>query len=341
MRGSSAGLWCTFGLLTALLAGLVSGTARAQGDRPFYEGKIIHLIVGTSAGEEYDTWARLIARHLPRHIPGKPTIVVENMPGGGHIIATNHLFNKAAQDGTVLGMVSRNMPEAALMKLPNVRFDPLKFNWIGTPEVTHRVLFVRPDAPTATADEIFTKELLIGAAGAGQSATTVPQIVKELLGAKFRIITGYTSPNNLALALDRGEIDGFVDTLNRSQKARVDAGKMRVLVNLDSSRLTDPQAPSIFEFTSTPEQRAVLSFVAGSLQLGRPMMAPPNVPQDRVDLLRASYDSLMSDADFLDEAARTGLDVSPRTGLAVEALVKEAVDTQPDIIARAGRAAAQ
>ena len=167
--------WVLFilGLLT--LGG--AQAASAQTPEEFYRGKQIRFIVGTAAGQEYDLWARTIARHMRRHIPGNPNIIVENMPGAGHVIAANYLFDVAPRDGSVIGMVSRNIPDAAVLKLPGVRFDPRKFNWLGSPEVSHRVLIVSADSGFTKAEELFERELIIGAVGAGQAVTTAPMLL--------------------------------------------------------------------------------------------------------------------------------------------------------------------
>jgi len=156
-----------YALALAACLSLAPTALAAQSIENFYKGKQLRLIVGSAPGQDYDTWMRVIARHLGGHIPGKPSIVVENMPGAGSLIAANHLFNRAAQDGTVLGSVSRNIPNYAFKKQPNVNFDPLKFNWIGSPEMTHRGCFARTDSGVRSAKELFERELVVGTDGAG------------------------------------------------------------------------------------------------------------------------------------------------------------------------------
>ena len=153
--------------------------AAAQGAEDFYRGKQLKLIVGTSSGQDYDLWARLIGRHITRHIPGQPSLIVENMPGAGHIVATNHLFNVAPRDGTAIGMVSRGMTDAAIMKVRNVRFEPGRFNWLGSPEVNHRVMFVSAAAGIFGVADLFARELIVGAPGGGQGVTAAPILLEE------------------------------------------------------------------------------------------------------------------------------------------------------------------
>jgi tripartite-type tricarboxylate transporter receptor subunit TctC len=167
-----------------MLAGPASAQS-AQGVDEFYRGKQLKLIVGTSSGQDYDLWARLIGRHITRHIPGEPSLVVENMPGAGHIVATNHLFNVAPRDGSVIGMVSRNMTDAAIMKVRNIRFEPGRFNWLGSPEVNHRVMFVSAASGISKVADLFERELIVGAPGGGQGVTAAPILLKNLLGLKL------------------------------------------------------------------------------------------------------------------------------------------------------------
>ena len=198
----------------------LSPPVMAQGGTDFYKGKQIRFVVGTASGQEYDLWARLIGRHLTRHLAGNPTLIVENMPGAGHIIATNYLFNVAPRDGTVIGMVSRNMTDAAVMSLPNVRYEPAKFNWLGSPELSHRVMFVGPASGIEKVPDLFERELIVGAPGGVQGVTAAPILLKNLLGMKLKIVQGYRSPNDVVLAVARGEVGGFVNTVGGPEGAR-------------------------------------------------------------------------------------------------------------------------
>src|SRR4029450_2243513 len=196
---------------TALFAALAVATpGNARPPAEFYRGKQIKLVVGTAAGQDYDLWARLIGRHITRHIPGNPSLIVENMPGAGHIVATNHLYNVAARDGTVIGMVSRNMTDAAVMGLANVRYDPGRFNWLGSPEINHPVMFVSAAAGFDKVQGLFARELMLCAPGALQGVTAAPLLLKNPLGMKLKIVQGYRSPGEVVLAVTRGEVGGFV-----------------------------------------------------------------------------------------------------------------------------------
>ena len=321
-----------------LVALATMGAQGASAQDAFYKGKQIRLIVGTGAGQDYDVWGRLIGRHIVHHIPGEPTFITENMPGAGHIIAANYMFNVAAQDGTVVGMVTRNITDAALLNYPNVRFDPAKFNWIGSPEINHRAFFATPESGIKTAQDLFEKEIVVGTTGPGQGVTTAPILLKNALGMKIKIVGGYKAPQDIVLAMEKGEVGGLVDSLGSANDARaqwIASGKMRVLFTMEEDPLEWVKAPTVFEFITTEEQRQIFNFFAANLELGRPMFTPPNVPADRVNTLRRAYDATMKDPAFLKEATALGFEVYPQTGEKIEALVKETMATPKSVIEKA------
>jgi tripartite-type tricarboxylate transporter receptor subunit TctC len=329
-------------LAASLLVVIAFGaSAHAQAPAELYRGKQIKLVVGTATGQDYDLWARLIGRHITRHIPGNPTLIVENMPGAGHIVATNHLFNVAARDGTVLGMVSRNMTDAAVMGLANVRYDPGRFNWLGSPEINHRVMFVSATSGFENVTDLFARELIVGAPGGVQGVTAAPLLLKNLLGMRLRIVQGYRSPGDVVLAVARGEVGGLVNSVGGPVGARrqwVETGQMRVLFNMEPESVAWLGAPTIFDYLKTDEQRAVLTFFSGNTQLGRPLMAPPGVPADRVEALRQAFDATMREPAFLKEAESMGFEVVPQSGERIAALVATALATPKDIVRLAERA---
>jgi tripartite-type tricarboxylate transporter receptor subunit TctC len=310
--------------------------AHAQPAADFYKGKTIRVIVGTAPGD-YDTWVRLIVRHLPRHIPGQPNFVVENMPGAGSLIAANHLYNRAARDGTVLGSVSRNIPNYAFAKKANANFDPLKFNWIGSPEVNNRGCFARADSGVRGPRDLFERELLVGTDGAGTSLSEMPVLLKNLLGMRFRTVDGYKGSNDVVLAIQRGEVQGICQTLSafaQSAQDMLDKGTVRLLFTTERDRVPGRDVPTIFEFAKDDEQRAILDFQASALETGRPWLTPPDAPPERVALLRRAFDAAMRDRALLDDAKKRGFDVNPRTGEQVEAVLRKAAAFPPELLAK-------
>ena len=240
------------------------------------------------------------------------------MPGAGTLVATNHLYNVAPKDGTAIGMVSRSMPAAAVMKVANVRFDPVQFNWIGSPEVNHLVLYINNATPIKTPADLFTHELIVGATGLAQGITVGPFMLKNLLGMKVKIVTGYESPGDMALAASRREVDAFANTIGggagSARRPWVELGQMRVLFNFEPEPVPGLGVPTVFEFAKTDEQRKVLTFFASNVLLGRPIMAPPGVPKDRVALLRRAFEAVMKDPALLKEAESMSLEFSLQTG---------------------------
>jgi tripartite-type tricarboxylate transporter receptor subunit TctC len=328
-------------LVLAMGALALRAPAAAQTADEFYKGKQIRFIVGTAAGQDYDSWARLLARHLPRFLPGNPSFVVENMPGAGHILATNYLFNLAPRDGSAIGMVSRNMTEAAILKLPNVRFDPAKFNWIGSPELNHRVLFVNAASGFEKVPDLFERELIIGTPGGFQGVSAAPILMKNLLHMRLKIIQGYHSPGDIVLAMARREVDGIVQSVGAPEGARrqwVESGQMRVMFNMEHERVAGLGAPTIFEFIKSEEARQVMTFFSSSMELGRPLMAPPGVPAERVAKLRSAFDAVVKDSAFPQEAAAMGFEVAAQTGDEIAARITAVMTTPRAIVEQTQRA---
>jgi len=326
--------------LACALALLVSPTS-AQTIADFYRGKQIRVIVGSSPGD-YDTWARVITRHMRQYVPGNPTFVVENMPGAGSLIAANFLYSKAAQDGTVLGSVSRNIPNFAFMKSPNANFDPLKFSWIGSPEMTHRACFVRTDSGVTAPEHLFEREVLMGGDGAGTSLSEMPILLRNLLGMKFKVVDGYKGSTDIVLAMQRNEVHGLCQTVMAFAQAGqhlLDDGTVKMLFTTEKDRVAkyDNKVPTVFEYAKTEEQRNILAFHASSLETGRPWLTPPNVPAERVQALRRAFDATMKDPGFLEEARQRKLEVDPRTGEHVEGVIRAIAGLPPEVIAKASQ----
>ncbi|MGH6769869.1 MAG: Bug family tripartite tricarboxylate transporter substrate binding protein [Xanthobacteraceae bacterium] len=329
-------------LCLAVLSALALSTqlhAQAPGD--FYKGKQIRIVVGTTAGGDYDLWARLLSRHISRHIAGNPKVIVENMPGAGSMVATNHLYNVAPRDGSVIGMISRSMPGAGVMQVKNVRFDPVKFNWLGSPEVNHLVLYINNKSKIKKLSDIFKEPLIVAATGRAQGITVGPALVKNLLGAKFRVVTGYRSPSDMALAAGRGEAEAFANTIGGPAGARrpwVESGQMRVLFNFEPDAVAGLGAPSLFEVIKTDEHRKIFTFFASNVLLGRPLLMPPDVPAERVATLRRAFERAMKDPELLKEAKAMKFEITFQDGKKIASLVESIAATPPDVVKRAQQA---
>jgi tripartite-type tricarboxylate transporter receptor subunit TctC len=311
--------------------------ARAESAEDFYRGKQVKVIVSFDAGTDYDQWTRLIIRHFGKQLDGHPSFVVQNMGAAGGILATNHLFNVAPADGTVIGMIGRNMPYFALVQEANARYDPLKFNWIGSPELTNRVCTAYERSAVTKAEDLFERELLIGGAGAGSAVSTTPVLLSKLLGMKFKLIEGYPAPGQVLLAMERGEVEALCQTVTSIRNVRpgwIESGKLRVLFNMERTPLPNSKAPSIFSFAKTEDQRRIIGLYSSSIELGRPLVAPPGVPADRVEALRRAFQATMADPDFRADAEKQKLEVNVVSGEQVSALVNDLMTTPPEIIKR-------
>ena len=315
-------------------AGCMMGSASAQSPEEFYRGKQIIFIVSSAAGGDYDLWARTIARHMGSHIPGKPSFVPQNMPGAGQMTATNHLFNVAAKDGSTIGMIGRNLPNQALFKHPSVQFDPVKFNWIGSPELTNRVCVATGKSGISKGEDLFEKELLVGGAGAGTAVTMTPLLLANALGMKFKLIEGYGSSNGVMLAIERGEVQGICQTYTAIKHGNDDwlkDGRFKILFNMEKNPIPGVDAPTIYQFTKTQEQRDLIGLYNSSVELGRPVVAPPGVPQDRLTTLRRAFDATMKDPAFLDDAGKQKLEINALTGEQLTELISDLMKTPPSL----------
>ena len=252
----------------AMVAALSSLPADAQSIESLFKGKQLRIVTGSAAGQDYDLWARFIARHLGRHVPGNPTVIVQNMPGAGEMLATNWLFNVAPRDGTVWGTVGRNIPNAGFQGAPGARYDATKFQWLGSPENTNRGCFAMAKAKVQKAEDLFEQELIVGTIGAGATVTETPNLLRGLLGMKFKMVDGYVRPQDVVLAMERGEVEGVCQTVQSFSRAKPEwlkNGTARVLFTAERDRVPGVNAPTIFQFAKTDEQRAILAFTASTL----------------------------------------------------------------------------
>lgn len=311
--------------------------AKAETVEEFYRGKSIRVIVTTAVGGDYDVWSRLVTKHMAKYMPGKPGFVVQNMPGAGGFIAANNLYTQAPKDGSVIGMIGRQLPFQALMKEDGVRFDPLKFGYIGSPEVTNRVCVTTRGAAVQKGEDLFEKELVMGGAGAGTSVTALPTLLANLLGMKFRIVEGYGSAGAVVLAIERGEVQGICQTYSQLTTTKPDwfaSGFMKVLFNIESKPIAGLDAPTIYQFTKTPEQKQIVALYNSSIELGRPMVTPPDVPTERLAALRTAFEASLVDAELKAEAEKQKLEITLVKGVELEELVKNLMATPAELVAK-------
>jgi tripartite-type tricarboxylate transporter receptor subunit TctC len=313
--------------------------ASAQSVAEFYKGRQIEFIVAAEPGSIYDTWARMLSRHMTKHLPGNPTFVPKNMPGGGHIRAAGYSFNAAPKDGSSIVTFSHNIPASFMLKNPAITFDVGKFQWLGSPDLPGRMCVVAPTARVQRAVELFDREMLVGGAGAGGGISQTPKLVSGLLGMKMKLVEGYKGGGDALLAVERGEVEGMCATVEGIENERpgwVAQGKLKPLFNMERKVIPELNAPSIFEFAKTEEQRQVLGFYGSTMEFGFPSAAPPGVPPDRVGALRRALDTAVKDPAFLAEAAKAKMKVVPVTGEELTQRMDELIATPADIIQKTG-----
>jgi tripartite-type tricarboxylate transporter receptor subunit TctC len=325
----------------ALLIGaaLLSSAASAQSADDFYRGKQLRLIIGNPSGGDYDLGGRILAKYLPRYIPGSPTIVVQNMPGASTIVATNHLYNVAPKDGTVFGSFSRNVPGQAVLGNENLKADPRKFRWIGGSSLPSRVCVAGASAPAKSVNDLFQHELIVAGSGAGSSLSIVPTVLNHFLGTRFKIVEGYKGAADAIIALERGEVQGICHTYSLFRNAHaemIEQGRARVLLHAEEAAFPDdPSVPSIYAFTGEEAKKQMMRFIFSSVEFGRPYVAPPGTPDARVASLRAAFAKALADAELRAEADKLKLDMTYRPPEELEALVAKLYATPKAQLAEA------
>ena len=327
------------GFASAILA-TMAGRALADPVADFYTGKTITHIVGAGAGGAYDLVSRAVVSHMGRHIPGKPSFVVQNMAGASSLTMMNYLTNAARKDGTAMGMTNPNIALEGPLKMLSkgggkTLFDVTKLQWIGSPMQQPHVLWVWHTAPAKTFDDLRTNKIILGSTAVGGDNYTLPLILSRLMGAKFDIVTGYEGQNDIFIATERGEIQGNSAILPNLTSARPDwfrDGKVRVLVQFGVSRMRQlPDVPTAIELASKQEDKDMLRFYARKFSMAYPFVMSQDVPADRVKAVRAAFDATMKDPAFLKEAERLGLDIDPFSGDDMAQLITE-MDNSPKAV---------
>ncbi len=323
-----------------LMAGLALATSGAQAQEDiFYKDKQIKLVVGSAAGSGYDINARVLARHLQNHIPGKPVVIVQNQVGAGSATMATALYNAAPRDGTTMGGAINGMPTMHLLSPEAARFDPVKFNWIGSTNRDTQVSYVWQDAPVQSVTDLATKELVVGATSPGTTQVDFPIVARQILGLKFKVISGYEGTTNIHVAMERGEVQGVGANGWLSLKALnsnwLKEGKVKVIMQYGLVPNPElPDVPTAFSLAKNDADRQALQLIVSRLEYGRPFFMPPGVPFERVTLVRRAFDAAVKDEAYLADAAKAQLEVSPMTGEEVAKLVELTSATSADVVAR-------
>jgi tripartite-type tricarboxylate transporter receptor subunit TctC len=314
--------------------------APARTQEPFYRGKTVRIVISTGVAGGYAEYARVLAEHMGRHIAGNPAFIVQSMPGAGGLQAANYLFTQAPQDGTTIGIVHSSVPLAPLWGSKGVRFDTLKFNWLGSLDRVDGMCISWNASPIKTWADMLTKEMTVGSSGAGSQMETYPAILNKLFGTKIKVIAGYKDGVAVYIAMERGELDGRcggqLTVIKSTRPHWLTERKVQVPILIAQKRSPEfPDTPTVMEFVKDEPTRQQLDLVMLTQGLDRPVMLPPGVPAERVRELRAAFDATMADPAFRADIERRNLHIDPVPGEEMARAFERAFALPPEIIAGA------
>jgi tripartite-type tricarboxylate transporter receptor subunit TctC len=327
-----------------ILAGifaLVSAATSAVAQSPdAFAGKTVQMIIGFGPGGGYDLWGRTVARHIGKHLPGKPNVVPQNMPGAGSYVAASHIYNVAPKDGSVMGIIARDAALGPLSGAPGARFDATRLSWIGSPAKETNVCIAYHTAAVKSARDLFEKPLILGDTGPGTGTRSYPRVLNELLGMKFKLVGGFPSSADVFLAMERGEVEGICESLDSVKNRRPEwIPRKTVAVLLQGGAQPNPElkdVPFVLDLARTDEQRQAIEYLYAGQGIGRPFVAPPDLPPERLRMLRAAFDATMKDAEFVAEVSSRKLELEPEDGEHLAALIRKIYATPKPIIDRIG-----
>jgi tripartite-type tricarboxylate transporter receptor subunit TctC len=309
----------------------------------FYRGKQVSLVLSTGAGGGYASYAHAFAPYLSKHIPGNPTIVVQNMPGAGGLRAMQYFASVAPRDGSVLGLVHSSVPFAPLYGIKGATFDPRAMNWLGSINSSEAICVSWAASGVTQWKDLFDKTYIVGGTGAGSQMETMPAMINTLFGTKIKIISGYTGGNDVYLAMERGEVHGrcggLVSSINSTRPDWFESKKVVVpiAVALERNPLF-PDTPAIYEFATDDRTRRILKLILFPLQLDRPVLTPAGVPPERVAALRKAFHAAMNDPAFIADAQKLNIEIGEVSGEKLQAILEEAFNTPQDIVKAANDA---
>jgi len=303
----------------------------------YYEGKTLTIVVGYKPGGGYDRYARLLAKYLPKHLPGNPTVVIQNMPGANSIIGANHIYSVAKPDGLTIGTFNNALATAQLTKVEGVKFDLTKFAWLGSLASDAVIMVIRSDLPYKTVDDMRkAKEIVIGTTGPGSSTHDFPSILKEFTGLNFKLVSGYSSSADVMLAIERKEVDGRAGSYD-SIKPFIDRGLVRPVIRNRISAPGIEKLPVDEELTKDPKGRAIMAVNAAPTKIYRPYVAPPGTPADVVKILRDAFVSATKDTEFLAEAKKSKMTIDYAPAEEALKVVREVLNQPPEMAQEIGK----
>jgi tripartite-type tricarboxylate transporter receptor subunit TctC len=330
---------------SAMMLASIGVPTRADGVADFYRGRQIQMVIGYEVGGGYDVYARLLSQFMGKHIPGNPTFVSQNMEGAGSRRAANWLYNLAPKDGSVLGVVAQTTPLDHALRQNGVQFDAGKFNWIGNPIVDNQVFIAWRDFGIATLEDAKTKGgMICGGTGAASNPVIFPKIINRLIGSQIRVVAGYPGGTSIMLAMERGEVNCMGAHAWSNAKATLSGllkdGKLNFLVQWgpakdpEISAFAQREIPLIKEYARTELDQRMLVLFNSSMSLGRPVLAPPNVPAERVEVLRRAFAETVRDPEFLERARKANMDIKPMLGDELQRLAASVANAPAEVTDR-------
>jgi tripartite-type tricarboxylate transporter receptor subunit TctC len=333
MLGHARRLAVSVGAVAALA---IATPATAQPAGGPLAGKSVQMIIGFGAGGGYDLWGRTVARHIGRHLPGNPNVVAQNMPGAGSYVAASYIYNIAPKDGTALGIIARDAALGPLSGAPGARFDPTRLSWIGTPTKETNVCIAYHTAAVKTVQDLFRTQLIVGDTGPGTGTRSYPKALNELIGTKFKLVGGFPASSDVFLAMERGEVEGICESLDSIKIRRPTwIPQKTIAILFQGGAAPDAElkgVPFVPDLAHNADERQAIEFLYAGQGIGRPFVAPPELPADRLKMLRDAFAATMADADFIAEVEKSKLDLAPDSGQHLAALIAKIYATPKPIV---------
>jgi tripartite-type tricarboxylate transporter receptor subunit TctC len=330
--------WLCASVLAALCPNV--RTAAAQTPAEFYRTHPITVLIAGGVGGGYDLYTRTFARYLANHIPGTPGIIAKNLPAASGLVAANALYTTAEKDGSVIAALTNSVPTEPLLGNPGARYNALKFNWLGSLGKLPSVCSIWHTSPIKTIAQAMRQEVTVAAGGVGTDSAVIPKVLNALLGTRFKLITGYEATMGINMAIERGEADGLCGlswpTIKATRPNWIKDKLINIIVQIDFQKIADlPDVPSAIDLVTDPDKRTVFELILIREETGRPFATPPDIPSDRLAVLREAFDATLKDPDFVAQAAQLKLDIDPLSATQVETLLAKAYATPKPIVDQA------
>ena len=329
--------WIGRALAATVLFGIASPAGAQSAAEPF-AGKSVSLIIGFGPGGGYDLWGRTVARHIGKHLPGNPTVVPQNMPGAGSYVAASHIYGAAPKDGTVFAIIARDAALGPLSNAPGARFDATKMSWLGSPTREHNVCIANANAAVKDVKQLHDTQLILGDTGPGTGTRSYPKVLNDLFGLKFKLVSGFRSSADVFLAMERGEVEGICESFDSVNQRKPEWIPKKVVNALLQAGSESPDmlkgVPNVLELAKNDEQRKTLEYLYAGQDIGRPFVAPPDLPPERLKMLRDAFNATMKDPEFIADVKRNKFDLEPETGEHLASLIARIYATPKPIIER-------